>query len=283
MMVAPGVISPACSAASIMDAAARSLMLPPGLKASSFTISRALSDSSRLMLLTSSSGVWPIRPVSDVAIFIVPYFFGFFYRGKVNKKENSAANSWNNIEIIAKFVPASLKVVPKNQYRKFLIRKYHDMATVPGRLDATDIKILRLLQQNARLTLKEIGAQVNLSSTPVYERFRRLEREGFIKKYVAVLDVDKLDMGFTVFCSVKLNQQNLDTAEAFATTVRGLREVTECYNISGRYDYLLKIQAASMKAYRAFVLNVLGQMEEVASFESTFVMDELKHDYGISI
>lgn len=151
------------------------------------------------------------------------------------------------------------------------------------RLDETDVKILRLLQQNARLTLKEIGARVNLSSTPVYERFKRLEREGYIRKYVAVLDVDKLNMGFTVYCSIKLKQQNLEKAEVFAETIRGLREVTECYNIAGRYDYLMKIQASSMKDYREFVLNVLGQMDEVASFESTFVMDELKHDYGISI
>lgn len=157
------------------------------------------------------------------------------------------------------------------------------MASSPERLDGTDIKILRLLQQNARLTLKEIGARVNLSSTPVYERFRRLEREGFIKRYVAVLDVEKLNMGFTVYCSVKLKQQNQETVQDFASVVMGLREVTECYNISGRYDYLLKIQASSMKAYRDFVLNVLGSMESVASFESTFVMDELKHDYGISI
>ena len=82
------------------------------------------------------------------------------------------------------------------------------MATAIERLDDTDVKILRLLQQNARLTLKEIGAQVNLSSTPVYERFRRLEREGYIKAYVAVLDEEKLNMGFAVYCSVTLNQQN---------------------------------------------------------------------------
>ncbi len=157
------------------------------------------------------------------------------------------------------------------------------MASSPERLDDTDVKILRLLQQNARLTLKEIGARVNLSSTPVYERFKRLEREGYIRKYVAVLDVEKLNMGFTVYCSVKLKQQNLEKAEVFAATIKELREVTECYNISGRYDYLMKIQASSMRDYREFILNVLGQMDEVASFESTFVMDELKHDYGISI
>lgn len=107
------------------------------------------------------------------------------------------------------------------------------MASNSERLDETDVKILRLLQQDARLTLKEIGARVNLSSTPVYERFKRLEREGYILKYVAVLDVEKLNMGFTVYCSVKLKQQNLEVADTFARAMLGLREVTECYNISG--------------------------------------------------
>lgn len=157
------------------------------------------------------------------------------------------------------------------------------MTTAIERLDDTDVKILRLLQQNARLTLKEIGAQVNLSSTPVYERFRRLEREGYIKAYVAVLDEEKLNMGFTVYCSVTLKQQNKENASEFAAVMRGLREVTECYNISGRFDYLLKIQVPSMRAYREFALNVLGAMEVVLTFESTFVMEEVKHEFGISI
>ena len=157
------------------------------------------------------------------------------------------------------------------------------MSSGSDRLDATDLKILRLLQQDARLTLKEIGARVNLSSTPVYERFKRLEREGFIRRYVAVLDEEKLNMGFAVYCSVKLTHRSREVAESFAGAVRELREVTECYNISGKYDLLLKIHAASMRAYREFLLNVLGTMPEVSTFESVFVMDEIKHDYGISI
>jgi Lrp/AsnC family leucine-responsive transcriptional regulator len=157
------------------------------------------------------------------------------------------------------------------------------MASSSERLDDIDIKILRLLQQNARLTLKEIGSQVNLSSTPVYERFRRLEREGYIKKYVAVLDEEKLNMGLTVYCSVKLKQQTLEQSEMFAKVISEIREVTECYNISGQNDFLLKIQAANMAAYREFVLHVLGAMDQVWSYESTFVMDTVKHDYGLTI
>ena len=73
-------------------------------------------------------------------------------------------------------------------------------------LDATDIKLLRLLQEDARLTTKQLAAKVNLSTTPVFERLKRLERDGFIQKYVAILDAEKLNLGFEVFCSVKLKQ-----------------------------------------------------------------------------
>ncbi|MCM1337134.1 MAG: Lrp/AsnC family transcriptional regulator [Candidatus Amulumruptor caecigallinarius] len=151
------------------------------------------------------------------------------------------------------------------------------------RLDDTDIRILRLLQRNARLTIKEIGAEVHLSSTPIYERLKRLEREGYIKRYVAVLDVGKLDRGFMVFCSIKLRQLSIERAKEFTDTIRQIPEVTECYNISGRYDYLLKIHARNMKAYQEFILNVLGEIDSIGSIESTFVMDEVKHTFGINI
>lgn len=150
-------------------------------------------------------------------------------------------------------------------------------------LDATDLQILRELQKNARLTTKELAARVNLSSTPVYERVKRLEREDIISRYIAVLNAEKLNRGFVVFCQVKMNRLGRDIASDFAHTIADIPEVTECYNISGQYDYLLKIHAPSMKRYQEFVLNVLGTIPHLASLESTFVMDELKHEYGISL
>ena len=109
------------------------------------------------------------------------------------------------------------------------------------KLDKVDLQILRTLQENARLTTKELAAQVSLSSTPVFERLKRLEREGYIKKYIAVLDADKLNQGFVVFCNVKLRRMNKDIAMEFTRIIQNIPEVTECYNISGSYDYLLKI------------------------------------------
>lgn len=150
-------------------------------------------------------------------------------------------------------------------------------------LDKTDLQILRTLQENARLTIKELAARVSLSSTPVFERLKRLEAGGYIKKYIAVLDAEKLNRGFVVFCHVKMNRLNREIAQEFSRIVRDIPEVTECYNISGSFDYLLKIHAPDMKYYQKFVLNVLGTIEHLASLESVFVMDEVKHAYGIRV
>ena len=150
-------------------------------------------------------------------------------------------------------------------------------------LDETDLQILRTLQKNAKLTTKELAEAVHLTPTPVFERQKRLERHGYIKKYVAVLDAEKLDRGLLVFCKVKLKQINHEIADAFTRRIMRIPEVTECYNTSGSYDYLLKIRAADMKQYQSFVLNKLGEIEFVASIESTFVMSEIKQTYAISI
>lgn len=151
------------------------------------------------------------------------------------------------------------------------------------KLDKVDLQILRTLQENARLTTKELAAQVSLSSTPVFERLKRLEREGYIKKYIAVLDADKLNQGFVVFCNVKLRRMNKDIAMEFTRIIQNIPEVTECYNISGSYDYLLKIHAPNMKYYQEFIINVLGTIDSLGSLESMFVMDEVKYDYGLHI
>ena len=142
-------------------------------------------------------------------------------------------------------------------------------------LDSTDLDILRALQENARLTTKELAARVNLSTTPVFERLKRLERSGFIQKYVAILDAEKLHLGFVVFCSVKLKQMSRETAQAFVSVVKDIPQVAECYNISGEYDYLLKIHAPDMKYYNEFIINVLG------SILSSFVMNEIKNTHAL--
>ena len=150
-------------------------------------------------------------------------------------------------------------------------------------LDSTDLDILRCLQENARLTTKELAARVNLSTTPVFERLKRLERSGFIKKYVAVLDAEKLNRGFIVFCSVKLKQMSREVARTFVSIIRDIPQVAECYNISGEYDYLLKIYATDMKYYNEFIINVLGTIDSIGSILSSFVMKEIKNTHALSL
>ena len=148
-------------------------------------------------------------------------------------------------------------------------------------LDAVDLQILRALQENARLTTKELASQVHLSTTPVFERLKRLEKSGFIQKYVAVLDAEKLGRGFTVFCSVKLKQMSRLAARDFVSVIRDIPQVAECYNISGEYDYLMKIQAPDMRYYNEFIINVLGNIDSIGSILSSFVMNEIKNTHAL--
>ena len=151
------------------------------------------------------------------------------------------------------------------------------------KLDETDWLILRTLQKNAKLTTKELADAVNLTPTPVFERQKRLEKKGYIKKYVAVLDAEKVGLGLLVFCKVKLQQINHEMADSFVRRIMRIPEVTECYNTSGAYDYLLKVRARDMKQYQEFVLNKLGDIENISAIESTFVMSEVKQNYGLNI
>ena len=150
-------------------------------------------------------------------------------------------------------------------------------------LDDMDLRILRCLQDDAKMTTKQISEKVNLSTTPVFERIKRLENEGFIKKYTAVLDPDKIGRGFMVFCSVKLKQMNRDIAKDFVSVIRNIPEVSACYNVAGEFDYILTIYAPDMKYYNDFIINVLGTIESIGSILSTFVMKEIKQGYGIYV
>lgn len=145
-------------------------------------------------------------------------------------------------------------------------------------IDSVDIEIMKCLRDNARLTTKELAQKVHLSPTPVYERLKRLERDGYIKKYVAVLDTEKLNLGFVVFCLVKLKVMNKQNATVFECAVKEMAQVAECYNISGEFDYMLKVYSPDMYSYKEFIMNILGNIDEVGSIQSIFVMNNVKND-----
>ncbi|MDE5650127.1 MAG: Lrp/AsnC family transcriptional regulator, partial [Duncaniella sp.] len=143
-------------------------------------------------------------------------------------------------------------------------------------IDNTDLDILRNLQDNSRLTTKELASLVHLSSTPTFERVKRLEREGYIKKYMAVLDAEKLNCGFVAFCYIKMKQHTYENGMRIMEAVQGINEIAECYNISGDYDFLLKIYVEDMKSYQKFILRILGDLDCIGSLNSCFVLDEVK-------
>lgn len=150
-------------------------------------------------------------------------------------------------------------------------------------LDNIDIKLLKLLQGNSRLTTKELAAEVGLSISPVYERVKRLENDGYIDRYVALLNPEKLNLGFMAYVSVKLSKQTSEGAAEFMEVVQKVAEVTECYSVAGRYDFLMKVFAPDMYYYRTFVLDILGSIESIGNIESTFVMAEIKHTTSLPL
>ncbi|MGE8554933.1 MAG: Lrp/AsnC family transcriptional regulator [Chryseobacterium jejuense] len=150
-------------------------------------------------------------------------------------------------------------------------------------LDDKDIKLLKLLQNNAKLTVKELAKEINLSPSPVFERVKRLEQEGFVKRYAAILDAEKLNRGFTVFCQIKLKIHDRSVGYDFVKEILEIEEVAECYNISGDFDFLLKVQVRDMKHYQDFVFNKLGSVDSIGSTHSTFVMAEVKNSQGITL
>ncbi|SDL37983.1 Lrp/AsnC family transcriptional regulator [Pedobacter antarcticus] len=149
-------------------------------------------------------------------------------------------------------------------------------------LDETDLLLMKILANNAKHTNKELAALVNLSPSPVFERMKRLEGNGYIKKYIAILDAEKFNQGFIVFCNIKLKQHDKKIGHKFVADIMDIDEVVECHNISGDYDFILKVYARDMKHYQDFVFNKLGSVESIGSTHSTFVMAEIKNTHNIS-
>ncbi|MFN3848151.1 MAG: Lrp/AsnC family transcriptional regulator [Spirosomataceae bacterium] len=143
-------------------------------------------------------------------------------------------------------------------------------------IDETDRKILRLIQENSQMTIKEISNAINLSMTPVHDRIKKLENEGIIEKYVTILNKKRIGKSLTVFCQVTLIKQTNDTSEEFNEVIRQLPEVLECNFVSGSFDYLLKIVVPDMESYHEFHQKKLSIIPSVSLIHSFFVMSEVK-------
>jgi len=147
--------------------------------------------------------------------------------------------------------------------------------------DKKDLAILKLLQQNARFTVKEIAEKVHLSTTPVHERIKRMEESGVIKQYATLVDNAKVKKGLMVICYVSLKQHGKNAGAKFIKAIKDLNEVIECFSISGEFDFMLKVVGEDMNTYYDFHVNKLSEIENVGHVQSVFVMGIIKQTHQV--
>jgi Lrp/AsnC family transcriptional regulator, leucine-responsive regulatory protein len=148
-------------------------------------------------------------------------------------------------------------------------------------LDKIDLAILKLLQQNARMTIKDISEKVHLSTTPVHERIRRMEESGVIKQYVTIVNGAKVKKGLMVICYVSLKQHSKTAGDKFIKSILQMEEVIECLTISGEFDFMLKVVTENMDTYYDFHVNKLSAIENMGNVQSVFVMGVIKQTHQL--
>lgn len=146
-----------------------------------------------------------------------------------------------------------------------------------------DIEILNILQKDSTIAVKDIGERIGLSTTPTYERLKRLEQEGVITKYVALVDREKVGLNLLVYCNIVLKEQSKKALMSFESAVLKMPEVLEVISISGTYDYMLKIVAQDINAYNDFVVNVISNIPNIGQYHSNIVLKEVKRETAYKI
>lgn len=150
-------------------------------------------------------------------------------------------------------------------------------------LDIIDKKLINLLQEESKQTTKQLSLQLNLSVTAVYERIKKLESQKVIEKYVAIIDKNKIEKSFLVFCHIKVIQHSKEHVTTFEREVLKLEEVSECFHVSGDYDYILKIYVKDMEAYRQFMVTKLTAIKYIGSTHSIFAIKQIKNTTAINL
>ncbi|GAB4507713.1 MAG: Lrp/AsnC family transcriptional regulator [Allomuricauda sp.] len=151
------------------------------------------------------------------------------------------------------------------------------------KLDKIDIELIRLLQNDSKKTTQQYADLLHLSKTAVYERIRRLERNGVVTQYTALVDKVKVGRDFMVLCQIRLVQHTKENVMLFEREVLQLKEVSECFHVGGDYDYVLKIYVKDMKSYREFMLTKLTAIANIGNTQSSFVINEVKNSPSVYI
>ncbi|MEM8906210.1 MAG: Lrp/AsnC family transcriptional regulator [Bacteroidota bacterium] len=145
-----------------------------------------------------------------------------------------------------------------------------------NQLDPVDLEILNLLQSDARMTIKEIAGRLNKSTTPVFERIKRLERQGIIARYVALLDAKKVGKKVNAFVHLSIIDHSKEAVEAFVDQVIQYEEVMECHHVTGDSDFLLKVVVEDIETYNQFILDKLSVVSNVGTVKTSFSLSVLK-------
>ncbi len=150
-------------------------------------------------------------------------------------------------------------------------------------LDATDRRIINLLERDAKMTIKNIAANLKMSTTPIFDRIKRLEKSGYIKGYTAVVDSKMMGFNLIAYCTVTLETHHKEQINQFVNDVQKLSEVIECYHIAGLFDYLLKVYARDMSDYQLFISEKLASIKNIGKVQSSFVMTEIKSERALPV
>jgi len=150
-------------------------------------------------------------------------------------------------------------------------------------LDHIDLKILKLLQDNSNRTTKSLAAELNLSTTPVFERIKKLEKEGYIDKYVALLNAKKVGLKQTVFIGITLQGHTRSYLEKFVKQINDFPEVIECHRVTGNFDYLLKLVVEDVEAYEKFIITKLTLLPYLGSVQSYIALSEGKRTHKLNL
>jgi len=145
-------------------------------------------------------------------------------------------------------------------------------------MDEIDKKILMLLQQNAKQNTKEIADKIGLTVSPTFERIKKLEQQGYIKNYVAILNGEKIDKGLLVYCQISLATHSKELIDNFKAEITAFPEIMACLHVSGSYDFLLKISVKDMAGYQQLVVGQLSVIKGISNVQSSFVMESIKEE-----
>jgi Lrp/AsnC family transcriptional regulator, leucine-responsive regulatory protein len=150
-------------------------------------------------------------------------------------------------------------------------------------LDNLDLKIIKILQQEGRITNLQLSHDIGLSPAPTLERVRKLENYGFIKSYHAKVDEKKLGVDIVTFVKVKLNSYKSDAMRSFINQVKEVDEITECYYVTGSADFILKLMVPDMSSYERLIFDKMSKIQEIGNMETMVVLSEVKNSNVVPI